>query len=99
MEGYIQGREGVCEKRTRESFHLWVINAEEHLHYKSEGLARPDISSLLPRIPRTMSYTSVDALAFIAGIRDINTRCLVQETSQIIDTEVKMKGGHRQIGG
>lgn len=46
--GNFQGREGVCEKkgkkRTRESFHLWPINAEEHLLYKSEGPARLDIS-------------------------------------------------------
>lgn len=54
VEGYIQGREGVCEKRTRESFHLWPINAEEHLHHKSEGLAKLDTSSLLPRIPCSM---------------------------------------------
>lgn len=63
MEGYIQGREGVCEKRTRESFHLWPINAEEHLHHKSEGLARLDTSSLLPRIPCPMSHTSEGAHA------------------------------------
>lgn len=44
VEGYFQGREGDCEKRTRESFHLCLINEEEHLHYKSEamqGLTHP----------------------------------------------------------
>lgn len=59
VEGYIQGREGVCVKRTRESFHLWPINAEGYLRHKSQGLARLDTSSLLPRIPCPTSHTSV----------------------------------------
>lgn len=51
----------VFDKRTRESFHLWPITAEEHRHHKSEGLARLDTSPLLPRIPCRMSHTSEGA--------------------------------------
>lgn len=55
----------LVRKRTRESFHLWPTNAEDHQHHKSEGLARLDTSSALPRIPCPMSHTSAGAHALL----------------------------------
>lgn len=48
----------VLDKRTRESFHLWPINAVEHRRHKSEGLATLDKWSLLPWIRCPVSHTS-----------------------------------------
>lgn len=43
------GRVGrVFEKRTRDSFHPWPIDAEELQPYKSDGLTTLDTSPLLP---------------------------------------------------
>ena len=38
-------------KGTRESFHLRPINVEEHLNYKSEGLAGNILSAALDTLP------------------------------------------------
>lgn len=85
VEGYIQGREGVCVKRTRESFHLWPINAEGHLHHKSKYFARLDTSSPLPRIPCPMSHTSVVTHAlFQQQLTGRDTLGLLFEKSQKI---------------
>lgn len=48
----------VFEDRTRESFHLWSINAERFQHHKSDVFARQDTSSPLPWILCLMSHTS-----------------------------------------
>lgn len=48
----------VFEDRTRESFHLWSINAERLRHHLSNVFARQDTSSLLPWILCTMFHTS-----------------------------------------
>lgn len=72
LEGSIRGREGVCEKRTREPFHLWPINAEEHLHTINLK-ALPNRTHRLCCLgdPHTMSQTSEDAHPlFLASEKD-----------------------------
>lgn len=67
-------------------------------HNKSEGLARPDISSLLPWILCTLSHTSEDAHTYSRHQR--NTQwALCSRNPEIIATEIKMKSGHWQKGG
>lgn len=54
----------VFKDRTRESFHLWFINAERFRDHKYDVFARQDTSSLLPWILCPTSHTSEETHAY-----------------------------------
>lgn len=47
----VQRGEGICEKRTRGSFHVCPINVEEHLDHKSEALPSWTLPLCCPGYP------------------------------------------------